>query len=321
MPFPIAIRISWRPTYQSINEWHYDPAWPGFSHDCYNFLRSGNARNSYYYGYFPYFINSEPEAINAIRIDDDYEDGDYVNCPRIYWIARDEVSDSLCLVGWYDNAEVLVYGYQDYPRQYERRRPNGDVAHLTWRARARNACLIPQDSRPVLGDILRFGFNQMHLINRIIYLDDNEGDNAREARQEFSQYLGELVENNIFPNATRNMVVNEGRIRRNNERLERYGDTSRLRRQLGYQCACCGFPWGHDENRDVLQRTLEVHHRFPMAELEDGAERAATADDFLLLCARCHRAMHAAAELGQISSLSDVEGLRLLLPPEPPFRR
>lgn len=318
MSFPVAIRISWRPQYQHIDELHYDPAWSEFSHDCYNFLKSGKGHNSYFYGYFPrHTSDGVPKRVDYQRIDKGYDGGDFIECPRIYWLAKHPETNEVHLVGWYENAQILAHDYRNYPEQFGMVRDSGELVDITWRARSRVAFLIPEGMRPPLGDLRLMGFDALTLnLHRIIYLDD--GNSATlDARLKLRAYLDELYEHidAFAENSVDSLSLIEGRIERNSTRLERYGNTSIFRKALGSSCDCCGFDPSGAAVNGVWDSALEVHHKYPVSDLISEDMRSVTFQDFLLLCATCHRAIHAAAKMGHIANLSDVDGLRRILPP------
>ncbi len=84
----------------------------------------------------------------------------------------------------------------------------------------------------------------------------------------------------------------------NHKRLERRTRNPKLvkevKSRLGYTCMACKFEFA-DAYGDLMDGYIEAHHKVPIASLPDhGATLTPTADDFLVLCSNCHRAIHRA---------------------------
>ena len=92
----------------------------------------------------------------------------------------------------------------------------------------------------------------------------------------------------------------ESRQRRVSERLERRGAYRQFIRLKGYRCEACEWSIVEDE-RDVWGSSFELHHLVPFHELGEGETRAVRVEDFAVLCASCHRAIH------RIQYVSDVQ--------------
>jgi 5-methylcytosine-specific restriction protein A len=96
--------------------------------------------------------------------------------------------------------------------------------------------------------------------------------------------------------ATRTSAV-EGALREKRHRYrERDGGLPRLKKrsvlneQGRLQCEVCGFDF-HEAYGDLGKGFLECHHKIPLHELTD--EVVTNLDDLALLCANCHRMVHA----------------------------
>lgn len=82
------------------------------------------------------------------------------------------------------------------------------------------------------------------------------------------------------------------------KRLERRTRNPKLvkevKNRLGYTCMACKFSFS-DAYSKLMDGYIEAHHKVPIASLPDhGAMLKPTADDFLVLCSNCHRAIHRA---------------------------
>ena len=86
-------------------------------------------------------------------------------------------------------------------------------------------------------------------------------------------------------------VVVESRKRRISERLERRGTYRQFIKRKGYWCEACGWSIEEDEE-DVWASSFELHHLTPFSELKEGGSWVVSMEDFAVLCASCHRAIH-----------------------------
>ena len=83
----------------------------------------------------------------------------------------------------------------------------------------------------------------------------------------------------------------ESRQRRLSERLERHGAYRQFINIKGYRCEACDWSIDEDE-REVWGSSFELHHLAPVHELRENETRVIRIDDFAVLCASCHRAIH-----------------------------
>lgn len=317
MAYPIQIRISWRPTYQTYDEPSHDPAYNEgndeeiVSYDCFNFLRSGTSPASYFYGYFPLKRLGEDADIDLSRIDPDIGSAESVECPMVFWVARRPLDNAMCLIGWYENATVFS-SPQPFPPSYLKlhNSEGQSFSDLKYRIRSKRAVLIPEEYRPAIGDLRDFGLNQKHAINRHLFLDERAP--YATSQQKYRQRLEQLhlqVESLSFTNIADSMSIKETRAKILSERLERQGQYHHVRARLGSTCQSCGFDPHSTREPNVSEKCLEVHHKVPYSELAEGETRFLGLEHYALLCANCHRAIHASGRLDDIEGLS-----KLVLP-------
>ena len=95
-------------------------------------------------------------------------------------------------------------------------------------------------------------------------------------------------------------AVVESRKRRISERLEKKGTHRHFIRKKGYQCEACERSIEEDE-QDVWGSSFELHHLTPFSTLAEDESRVVRIEDFAVLCASCHRAIH------RTDYVSDVE--------------
>ena len=90
---------------------------------------------------------------------------------------------------------------------------------------------------------------------------------------------------------TPKQVVVESRKRQVSERLGRRGANRQFIKEKGYRCEACGWTVGEDDVQ-VWGSSFELHHLTPFSQLEEGETREVRSEDFAVLCASCHRAIH-----------------------------
>ena len=83
--------------------------------------------------------------------------------------------------------------------------------------------------------------------------------------------------------------------------MERRGAYRQFIRIKGYRCEACDWSIAEDE-REVWGSSFELHHLVPIHELQENETRVLGIEDFAVLCASCHRAMH------RTEFVSDVAG-------------
>ena len=65
-----------------------------------------------------------------------------------------------------------------------------------------------------------------------------------------------------------------------------------VKSKLGSNCQACGFSFS-SKYGPGMEGYIEAHHKTPLSTLPpEGAKLKATAEDFMVLCSNCHRAIH-----------------------------
>jgi hypothetical protein len=289
MPYPIAALISWRPFYQSADEPFFTRQnYEGISHDFQNFLRSGS-RNGFFYGYVPFMaVNMSIERLADVR--EDYADAESIEGVTVYWLARRPADNALCLVGWYENAEAFRYAQQGPMRLMG----NPEV---WYRFRARQALLLAEDQRPVL-NLQELGLPPQQLHANITYLNEQNAEHLNPAGVAALRLrLETLTHERLRPDGLAvTATIQEFRRKRTHEIIERSANYRQFRGHFGNACEACGFT----ANEEPWSRALELHHLIPMNELALDEVRNVTPAEFALLCANCHRAIHATDSVGNV---------------------
>ena len=98
-------------------------------------------------------------------------------------------------------------------------------------------------------------------------------------------------------------VVVESRKLRISKHLERQGAYRKFIKKKGYRCEAC--EWSIDEKKQAVWRSsFELHHLTPLSELEKDDSREVRSEDFAVLCASCHRAIHRTCYVSNIKGFA-----------------
>ena len=285
----LVCRVAWMPRYSSDKEKaigggrHVDEG--NLPHESLNFLPVGDT----YYG----FVENGGKKIGLEKLGGKPGD-ETVTGVLVVFCAEKPKSREFLVTGWYRHARV-------YRRPIERPDNYGRKVSFT----ARDAMLVPESERcfriPRARDNPRSGIGGIGQ-HHIWYGLNNENAKA------FREFLGAYIKPR--PTLTPQEVVEltrtpsqavEWRQRRLSERLERRGAHRQFINIRGYRCEACGWSIGEDE-REVWGSSFELHHLAPVHELLENETREVRIEDFAVLCASCHRAIH------RTEFVSDVEG-------------
>ena len=277
----LVCRVAWMPCYRSDQEEAVGGgayvADGNVPHESLNFLPVGNT----YYGYVRVVRNGQIriEKIGAGRGDD------AVGNVLVVFCAEDPKSREFLVVGWYKRATVYRRGIQ---------RPDPD-RHVSFTAD--DATLVPKSERSFRvprsreippSNVGGVGMSNVWygLTNRAAHNDERVHD----FREELLTYIDALGTTGQTPKE----VAIEGRKRRLSERLERRGNNRQFIDRKGYRCEACN--WSIDsideDERKVWKSSFELHHLAPVHELRENEVRVVCVEDFAVLCASCHRAIH-----------------------------
>lgn len=112
-----------------------------------------------------------------------------------------------------------------------------------------------------------------------------------------------VVENETTDQGDEVFSVIERRRYQQHRRIERQSSAAgEVRRLRGFRCEACEFTF-EDMYGALGHEFIEVHHKRPLASLDEEAEVEFGIDDFAVLCANCHRMIH------RWPDPTDVEGL------------
>ncbi|MEP2784652.1 MAG: HNH endonuclease [Pseudoruegeria sp.] len=196
----------------------------------------------------------------------------------VVFCAPHEQKGGLRIVGFYRNATVLRKPeLSDRPNQTK-------IARVI----SKDAILIPEAER--LFEIpgrQEGGFGQSSLWYGL--------DDKHQLRDEVLSYVQDTTS---LPEAQSS--VTENRLRKIHERWEGRGQSRRLIYEKGFCCEACGYQIS-ESDWPTWGSGFELHHLQPWADLQEGEERSLSANDFAVLCATCHRAIH------RTEYISDVE--------------
>ena len=282
----LVCRVAWMPYYRSDEE----PADGGGSyvdrgnlpHESLNFLPV----DSTYYGYVQYRGQKLGiERLGAGRGDET------VSGVLVVFCAEHPESNDFLVVGWYNDATA-------YRRRIQRpgtdRRVSFTAFDATLVAESERCFRIPRAREKPPSNIGGIG------MSNIWYGLNNEAAQDDVRVQAFRDRLLAYID---APGTTQTPedVTVEGKQRRLSERLERRGNNRRFIDRKGYRCEACDWSIDEDE-RKVWGSSFELHHLAPVHKLRENETREVRAEDFAVLCASCHRAIH------RTEFVSDVAG-------------
>lgn len=291
----LVCRVAWMPYYRSDEE----PAVGGggfvdegnVPHESLNFLPVDGA----YYGYVQY----RGRQLRIERLGGEPGD-DTVGGVLVVFGAEHPASGDFLVVGWYSDATVYRHGTQ---RPDPVRRVSFTTDDATLVAESERCFRIPRarDNPPS-------GFGGIGHQNIWYGLNNEAAQNVAEV-QAFRERLIAYVGAHGVAQPPEEVSTVEWRQRRLSERLERRGNNRRFIDDKGYECEACGWSINEDE-RDVWGSSFELHHLTPIHELRENETREVRPEDFAVLCASCHRAIH------RTNFVSDVAGFAAAYPRE-----
>ena len=279
----LVCRVAWMPGYRSDEE----RAIGGGSyvdeenvpHESLNFLPIGDT----YYG----FVENRGHRIGLEKLGGQRAD-EKIAGVSVVFCAKDPNSGEFLVTGWYSDATVHRESF---------RRPGQDSLERHVYFTATEATLIGEADRyfriPRTQDKPPSPFGGIGQRNIWYGLNNRP---AATLRRSLNKYMAipTLVQQ------TPEQAVVESRKRRISERLERRGTYRHFIRKKGYRCEACGWKIEKDDV-DVWGSSFELHHLMPVGDIEEGIERRIGIEDFAVLCASCHRAIH------RTGHVSDVE--------------
>ena len=282
----LVCRVAWMPHYRSDRELavgggrYVDEGY--VPHESLNFLPVGDT----YYGYVRYAgQNLGIERLGAARGDDS------VSGILIVFCAEHRESGDFLVVGWYSDATVYR---QRISRPESSRQVSFKANDATLVADSERCFRIPraQDNPP--GDIGGIG------MSNIWYGLSNGAAQEYKEVNAFRDHLLAYIDASSTSLTPEKTTV-ESRRRGLSERLERRGSNRRFIERKGYRCEACDW-WINGDDRAVWGSSFELHHLDPVCELSENKSREVCAEDFAVLCASCHRAIH------RTEFVSDVAG-------------
>ena len=278
---PILVcRIAWMPFYQDTGESAYSgDRWVAAGNtpfEAVNFL----CVDGVYYGYvaIPSAHNINIKNLGA-RAGDDQVKGILV-----LFCAPHPATNDLLVVGWYNNATV----YRSWID-----RPDSEPVRFV-RFKSKEATLVEETQRRFSIPRAKDKLNISGIGHAPIWygLNGNKAKNKNKAKQfviEIHQYISQVqTEENQEPPA---QTMLERKRRSKSLALERRGSVRGFIRIKGFRCEACGLGINEDEQQ-IWSSSFELHHLTPFDKLSLDEIREVSKDDFAVLCATCHRAIH-----------------------------
>ena len=282
----LVCRVAWMPGYQCDDEQAYGGGSyvkeGNVPYEALNFLPVGDT----YYG----FVENLRQQIRLERLGGQIGDPE-INGVSVVFCATDRKTNDFLVTGWY--AAATVY-------REPINRPGGTLGrrvHFT----ATNAVLIGESDRcfqiPRARERPQSPFGGIGQRNIWYGLNDERATGFCKSLNDYMQSMASMQ--------TPEKTVVESRKRRLSERLERWGTHRQFIRIKGYRCEACG--WSIEENeQDVWGSSFELHHLTPFSELEEDQSRRVRIQDFAVLCASCHRAIHRTDCVSDIDRFTEV---------------
>ena len=282
----LVCRVAWMPYYRSNEELavgggaHVNKG--KLPHESLNFLPVDDT----YYGYVQY----KGKKLGIEKLGAEREDKKVSDVLVVFCAEHPESRDFL-VVGWYDDATV-------YRQRIRRPKPRRGVSFTaddaTLAAESERCFRIPRARDNPPSDFGGIGHQN------IWYGLSNKKARNNKRVQAFRKRLIAYIGAPDMGQTPEDVAV-EGRQRRLSERLERRGNNRRFIHSKGYRCEACDWSIDEDE-REVWGSSFELHHLTPVHELRENETREVRAEDFAVLCASCHRAIH------KTEFVSDVAG-------------
>ena len=282
----LVCRVAWMPGYRSDEEpaegggRHVDEG--NVPHESLNFLPI----NETYYG----FVENRGRQIKLERLGGQRADKTVAGVSVVF-CAEDPNSREFLVTGWYSDATVHRSPFRRPGNDPRKRRVYFTATEATLIGKAERCFRIPraQDNPPNL-----FGGIGQHPF--WYGLNDDLAATFRDS-------LNEYMATPVLVRQTPEEAVVESRKRRISERMERRGTYRHFIRIKGYQCEACGWNIEEDEV-DVWGSSFELHHLTPFRDLQEGDSRRVSIEDFAVLCASCHRAIHRTEYVSDVRSFA-----------------
>ena len=275
------------PHYQSAEE----PAIGGGSyvdrgeepHESLNFLPIGDQ----YFG----FVENRRQRLNIDNLGAEKNEP-FVDNVTVVFCAEEPKTKKFLITGWYINATA----YRDAIERPQD--PVGRKAHFV----SLEARLVKLSDRCF--EIPRARSKTKGVYGGIGQRNIWYGLNSKGATVLRNSILSYLENNSKSPQDPDAGLV-ESKKRRLSERLERIGALRRFVEEKGFECEACG--WYISENeREVWSSSFELHHLVPLSELKEGESRVVHIEDFSVLCASCHRAIHRTKLISNIAHFKEL---------------
>lgn len=280
-------RISWMETYTSIKEAYYSQQkYIVDENTPYEALNFKPDNKGMYYGYVPVRgdANGMPVKIGIDRLGAKTND-DYIDGITVVFVARSLYASSLIVIGWYRNATV-------YRKHISRPNPKGAVGSIIGFT-ATDATLVAEDDRCF--EIPK-GKGCMGQSNLWYGLTESAHPDLY---KDISEYIAEPVKT---PKNCR--TTEESKQRTKHKQIERKGNVRRFIYDKGFKCEACDWSI-KKKDQPIWGSSFELHHLIPFSELAEGESRNVSAEDFAVLCASCHRAIHRSEFVSDVQKFSE----------------
>ena len=286
----LLVRVEWMDAYTGetrvsdpISPWVQDGNLPA---ERYNFLRRADEK---FYGYLK--PAGDGEKIKLQKLGADKKDELIDNVPVVFVSPKPGLSPRpLMIVGYYRSARV-------YRNAIEL--PTGEPHDTNIRIVSDAAVSIPADQRAIEVSLKKkWGSGSYR------FLDEEEEVKVLQSIDSF-QHTDEATAQ-LELAEVKGVTGTEWRVLVEADRLERRSTINLRKLKLqspdDYECECCGLTLERTAH-PAQARMFEVHHKAPISMLKAGEFRTVAKDDLAVVCANCHRAIHATNDINYIRNM------------------
>ena len=276
----LVCRVAWMPFYRSKKE----EASGGGSYveegnvpyEALNFLPVKGE----YFGYVSVRGNININKLGA------KSDDEKISGVLVVFCASDPKSGDFLVIGWYKNATVY--------RKWIKRPGEKNPRYV--RFTSTEAVIVEESLREFLMPGSRD--NPREPFGGIGQVPIWYGLNQQSAKG-FRDSLGKYIQGERINNQPEKTVI-ESKKRSLSKKLERRGSNRKFIHKKGFKCEACKWSIEEDE-QEIWGSSFELHHLVPFSELKENEKHSVSPDDFAVLCASCHRAIHCSNYISAVS--------------------
>ena len=235
--------------------------------------------------YFGYVAVPKSGKLNINKLGAQPDD-EKIGGVLVVFCASDPKTGDFLVTGSYKNATV----YRKWIK-----RPD-ENKHRYVRFTSTEAVIVEESLREFLmprsNDTPREPFGGIGTGNIWYGLNQKSAQGFRDSIEKYMQ--GESINNQ--PDET----VTQSKKRSHSQHLERRGSNRKFIHKKGFKCEACEWSIEEDE-QEIWGSSFELHHLVPFSELKENEKLSVSPEDFAVLCASCHRAIHRSCYVSNVS--------------------